>query len=64
MENLQNFGVQKLSAGELINIDGGRRLPSWKKIKKWGNWVWNAIGAADAVDSFVEGWNEEGGCGC
>lgn len=52
IDNIQ--GVSILSVLELKEIEGGRRLPSWRKIKGW---------LSDAVSEFSAGWNSVD-CGC
>ena len=51
---LENYGVSRLEAQELLIVYGGSR---WKLIKKIAQYVWEAAGVADAIDEFVEGWN-------
>ena len=52
-----------LSAEELSNIDGGMVLfrPDVKKIYEYAEKVSTAIGLADAVDRFMEGFSR-GNC--
>jgi len=47
MKNLENFGVQELSAGEKIKIDGGSVPP----------WFWQAAAATFIYNVFAD-WEE------
>lgn len=61
IDNIQ--GVSTLSILELKEIEGGRRLPSWRKIKGWLSDAVTYLGIADAVSEFSAGWNSVE-CGC
>lgn len=54
---LENLKVEELNAQELVSIDGGKRLPSWEKIKEIGAKILVAIESIDIVDRFMDGWN-------
>jgi hypothetical protein len=61
--NLENLNLVELNAREVCEVEGGGRLPRWSTIKKWGGRAWDALGVADAIDEFRDGWNSTD-CDC
>jgi hypothetical protein len=57
MRNLENLETTELSFIELVAIDGGMIAPNWAKLWDAAGKVATAIGLADAVDKFVDGFN-------
>lgn len=51
---LEKYGVSELKNEEMILIDAGNK---WRGLKRVLQYAWEALGVADAVDEFVEGWN-------
>jgi len=56
--DLKKFGVQELNAKEMVDLNGGRKIP-WKAIGDF----FTLLGIYDAIEEFKEGWNSVD-CGC
>lgn len=54
---LEKLNLTELTSEELLTIEGGRKFPSWEKIKKYGGQILTAIETLDVVDRFIDGWN-------
>lgn len=57
--NLEKMNLVSLNTEELVSIDGGKKIPSvdWKKWQERGEKFLTAIGLADVMDRFMDGWN-------
>ncbi len=53
--NLKECGLVELGVKDILIIDGGGK---WKKVYEWGKKLFEAIGAADACNEFLEGFKE------
>lgn len=53
MNNLSNFGVQELNAIDIIEVNGGGRIKTIRRILE-------VLGVVDALQEFAEGFAE--GC--
>jgi hypothetical protein len=58
--NLEKLNLVELNAQEIVEVEGGGKI---KTIKKIAEKVWNWLGVADAIDEFAAGWNSVD-CGC
>lgn len=53
---LKLIGVLELSMEEVLEVEGGRKIP-WKDLAKWGDRLLTVAGVYDAASDFVDGWN-------
>ncbi|MEI7581786.1 hypothetical protein [Runella sp.] len=61
---LGSYGVSEISNNEMLEVDGGRKLPTWDQVKKAWSYIDKAItwaGIYDAFNDAIEGFNEGAG---
>ena len=54
MKNLENYGVQELSAKEVVSVDGGNVFIDWA-IEHALDYAWENWELSDFGDSYVPG---------
>lgn len=55
--NLDNLNFTELTEKEMLEIEGGRRVPTWGDVKKLGAAILAAVESIDVVERFMNGWN-------